>query len=133
MLAVDRCCSGPDNRVLARKRQIFTALSRTCRFPWGPNELNIKLMYATVDVISLLNSGKKVKRHLHVKTSKTSMSHSVIESVKMQCYPRKFCYSKNHIVGACIYYFMLICCIKYIQLERKVRICFLIADLANHM
>lgn len=100
MLAAERCWGSPDNRVSAWKRQIFMALCRTCRFPWGPNELNMKLMYTMVDIIPWLNSAKKkkVKRHLHVKTSKTSTSH-VIRSVKMQCYPRKFCYSKNHIVG----------------------------------
>lgn len=67
--------------------------------------------------------------HLHVKTSKTFMSHSVIGSVKMWCYPKKFFYNKNHITG--VYYFTLIFCIKYIRLESKMRIYFLTADLEN--
>lgn len=41
-----------------------------------------------------------------MKTCKTSMSHSITGSIKMQCFPRKFCYSKNQIVHVCDYYFM---------------------------
>lgn len=134
MLAAERCWGRPDNRVFAWKRQIFMALCRTCRFPWRPSELNIKPMCTMVDITPWLNSvKKKIKWHLHVKTSKTSMYRSIIGSVKTQCYPRKFCYSKNHILGVYICYFMLIFCIKYIQLESKVHIYFPTADLANHV